>query len=66
MYREPEIFINGENIGSACSMTIRVAIECFASDLIENGLGDDEHGKLMKNNYLNIIDDIRKVMGLNK
>lgn len=62
MYNEPEILINGENIGPGCSMTIRVAIECFASCLIENGLGDDEHGKLMKKSYLERINDIRRII----
>lgn len=61
---EPEIIINRINIGPGCAMTIRVAIEVFCNDLIENGLGDDEHGKRMKDNYLNRINDIRKAMGL--
>lgn len=63
MYDEPEILINGQNVGPGCSLTIRVAIESFAADLIENGLGDDEHGKIMKEHYLNRIEDIRKAMG---
>lgn len=62
MSKEPEIIINGINIGSGCVITIRVAIESLASDLIENGLGDDEHGKLMKESYLNRICDIRKAI----
>jgi hypothetical protein len=35
---EAEIIINGLNVGPGCSMTIRIAIELFAIDLIENGL----------------------------
>lgn len=64
MSQEPEIIINGINIGSGCAMTIRVAIESFASYLIENGLGDDEHGKAMNKNYLDRIGDVRTAMGL--
>lgn len=66
MTEEPEISINGVNIGPGCSLTIRVALETFASDLIENGLGDDERGKTLKRNYLERIDDIRRAMGLIK
>lgn len=64
MKSEPEILINGINVGPGCSMTIRVAIEVFASHLIENGLGDDEHGIRMRKNYFDRINDIRQVMGL--
>jgi len=64
MKNEPEILINGVNIGPGCAMTIRVAIETFASYLIEDGLGDDEHGIKMKENYINRIHDIRRLMGL--
>ena len=61
---EPEIIINGINVGPGCAMTIRVALETFCADLIQNGLGDDEHGKRMKQVYLDRINDIREVMGL--
>lgn len=43
-------------------MTIRVAIESFAADLVSDGLGDDEHGKKMTEAYLQNIDAIRKIM----
>ena len=62
MTQEPEIIINGQNVGPGCAMTIRVAIEVFASDLIENGLGDDEMGKDMTKAYRERIDDIRRAM----
>lgn len=64
IFQESEIIINGKNVGPACAMTIRVAIEVFASDLIENGLGDEDQGKAMVKSYLSIIDDIRLAMGL--
>ena len=47
---EPEIIINGINVGQGCALTLRVAMETFVSSLIEEGLGDDEHGKSMKKN----------------
>lgn len=59
MCKEPEIIINGVNVGPGCAMTIRVAIECLAKDLRENGLGSDKHGKSLKDNYLARINDIR-------
>ncbi len=40
-------------------MTLRVALEGFAMDLSHNGLGDDEHGKVMTNLYLDSIKKIR-------
>lgn len=64
MWNEPEIIINGQNIGIGCSMVIRVAIECLATQLHENGLGDDEKGKELCKNYLNRIEDIRIAMYL--
>lgn len=64
MKKEPQIIINGRDIGPGCSMTIRVAIECFASDLIENGIGDDDHGKKMTKTYLDKIHEIREAIGL--
>lgn len=59
---EPEIIINGINVGTGCAMTIRVAIEVFADDLINNGCGDDEMGIKMTNAYRKRIDEIRKAM----
>lgn len=61
---EPEIIINGINVGPGCALTLRVAIETFVSSLIEEGLGDDEHSKSMKKHYLDRCNDIRRAMGL--
>jgi hypothetical protein len=66
IYEEPEVIINGINMVPGCSMTIRVAIEVFASNLIENGLGDDSHGIAMVKKYLARIYDIRRAMGVIK
>lgn len=59
---EPEIIINGINLEPGCVLTIRVAIEVFAADLMENGLGEDEHAQIMVQNYRARIDDIRRAM----
>ena len=62
---EPVITIWGKELSIAQSITIRVAIESFASDLIENGLGDDEMGKKMTKQYMQRIDEIRNlILGL--
>lgn len=67
MKEEPEIIINGMNVGSGCAMTIRVGIEVFANELSEFGLlGDDPDGKSLTEKYLARIDDIRRAMGVIK
>ena len=40
-------------------MTVRVAIESFAQSLVNDGLGEDEHGKKMTGAYLDRIREIR-------
>lgn len=60
--RESVIIINGHKLSDAQSMTVRVAIESFASHLVNVGLGDDEHGLAMKNSYLNCINEIRTII----
>lgn len=62
MAKEPNIVINGKTASPAMAMTIRVAIENFAMDLADTGLGDDEHGKTMTVLYLERISEIRKLM----
>ena len=39
---EPEIIINGTTLTDAQVMTLRCACSNFGSDLLENGLGNDE------------------------
>jgi hypothetical protein len=56
--REPDITINGVSLTTAQAMTVRVAIESFAMSLDE-GLGDDDHGRAMVKNYRAAIDGIR-------
>lgn len=62
MKPEPDIEINGARLTDGQAMTVRCAIEHFARCLIENGLGDDAHGKCMTANYLRCVDEIRKEM----
>lgn len=59
---EPAITMNGQKLTSAQCMMIRCAIENFSSDLVNNGLGNDEHGKTMVKLYMERIEEVRKVM----
>lgn len=53
MPEEPLISINGRPLTEAESMTIRVALMSFLSEMVEPGsLGDDAHGKAMRDGYL--------------
>ncbi len=47
---EADIFINGVKLTPAQSMTVRVAISSLQMSLQE-GLGDDEHGRAMTSRY---------------
>ncbi len=49
---EPEIIINGTTLTDAQVMTLRCACSNFGSDLLENGLGNDESGRAMTAGYL--------------
>ena len=57
--REPTITINGVPLVDGQAMTVRVAIESFASHLHEDGLGEDETGRAITKGYLARIDEIR-------
>lgn len=59
---EAQITINGYLLINSESMTIRCALENFAVDLQNNGMGDDDHGKIMTAAYLRNIDQIRKLI----
>jgi len=60
--REPKITINGHMLTEAEALTVRVAIESFASHLDAEGLGEDVHGVEMTRAYLERIAEIRLVM----
>lgn len=59
---EPLITIWGKELSIAQSMTIRVAIESFASNLMQNELGNDEMGKKMCMEYMKRIEELRVLM----
>lgn len=59
---EPTITINGQQLTDGQAMTVRVAIEHFASNLTAEGPGDDEHGRAMTKGYLDRISEIRKAI----
>lgn len=59
---EPLITIWGKELSIAQSITIRVALESFRSDLIQNGLGNDEIGKKIAMEYLKRIEELRVLM----
>lgn len=63
--KEPPIHIHGELLSQGQAMTVRVALEAFASSLSTGGLGDDENGKRMTEAYLGSIASIRRLMGAN-
>jgi hypothetical protein len=51
-WSEPEITINGVRLTTAQAMTVRVALGSFMFDLQGEGLGDDDHGRAMRDGYL--------------
>ena len=59
---EPTITINSVPLTTAQAMTMRVALESFATDLHNHGLGDDHHGTTMTHAYLAAIKAIRVLM----
>ena len=52
---EANIVMNGVTLTYSQSMAVRVALESFSADLINNGLGEDEIGKQITEGYLNNI-----------
>lgn len=60
MSNEAIIIINEQQLTEAQSATIRVALEGFALNLGDGGLGDDNHGKAMTKIYQDRISEIRK------
>jgi len=61
MFKEPKITINDKLLSDGEAMTIRVAVESFAHDLISNGLGNDDTGKAICRGYLTNINKIRNI-----
>lgn len=57
---EPMIIINGKLLTVGQAMTVRVALGAFAVDL-QDGLGDDDHGKEMTAGYKARLSEIFKL-----
>lgn len=62
MTREPTITINGTQLTVPQAMTVRNALEGMACFLVDNGLGDDDHGKFMVASYMQSIHEIRRMI----
>jgi hypothetical protein len=58
---ESTIVINGHELTEGQSMTVRVALESFMSDLCRDGLGDDDIGKSICDGYKACIKQIRQM-----
>jgi hypothetical protein len=63
---EPLIIINGRVCTSSMSGTIRVAINRFADDILENGPGEDEHDRTMYRRYLDRVNEIQDLIFINQ
>jgi hypothetical protein len=61
MTAESRIIINGVVLSMAQTKTARMAIELFVARL-QQGLGDDEHGRAMARIHRATIDGIRAIM----
>jgi len=59
---EATIGINGTWLTYGQSMTVRVAIETFAMQVSQMGLGDDPTGKGIAANYLARVQEIRELL----
>jgi len=59
---EARIIINGVELTLGQSMTLRVALQSFAMDLKENGLGSDETGKSIAKGYLARISEMNDLI----
>ncbi len=62
MGAEAVIVVNGTTLTVAQSMALRVALENFASDLRDHGLGEDDHGREITRLYLARLDEIRALI----
>lgn len=59
---EAHVVINGTSLSNAQSMTMRVALEHFILYLRTEGLGDDEVGKRITENYIRNAAEARNLM----
>lgn len=61
---EPTIVINGVTLTEGQAMAVRVAVCSFRTDMLENGLGDDEPGFAIANGYIANSDAVINLMFL--
>jgi hypothetical protein len=62
--KQPDIVINGRQLSTGQAMTLRVALQSFLSDIAEPGsLGDDDHGRKMRELYRAHGSEINRIMG---
>lgn len=59
---EAEITIGGVKLTPSQAMTIRMACINFGMSLIEEGLGEDMHGKKMTSLYLKELNEINHMI----
>lgn len=60
---EPHIIVNGVTLTSAQALTLRRALESFATDMAQpDAMGADEHGRKMAELYRARIHEIRAAM----
>jgi hypothetical protein len=62
-WNEADITINEIKLTPGQSMVVRVALGSFALSLgAENALGDDKHGRAMRDGYLGVLREIMKLI----
>lgn len=61
-FSEAIIVINGKLISPGESMTIRVALESLANDILNDPLAKDFHSERIRKQYLENIDSIRNAL----
>jgi hypothetical protein len=58
----PCISINGAECSKGAVSAIRVAVEAFSTNLIEDGLGDDDRGRELSRGYLARLSEVRDAL----
>lgn len=63
-WREADVTVNGVALTTAEALTVRVALGSWHMVLTsdESALGDDEHGRVMRQNYLHHLGTVLRRM----
>jgi len=61
-YKESSIVINGKNLTDQQTMIVRLALEHHLDDLINQGLGNDEHGLAMSKRTIELINEVKEII----